>query len=309
LDLRLDPPREVLLKREDTGPNGAFKWRGAMCACAAFKSSGAAAVVTSSTGNHGAATGWAAQRAGLQAHVVVPVDSALSKRRLIERSGAALHEFGVDLEEAAEHAHELADALGVPLLIDGGCEAQLYGTGTIGAELRAVDFDTVVVPLACGALAGGLARELATVRPKPWVVGVQSSMYGRLGALLRGEPDPLMPSGHSFADGLADNRIVEPAFSTCRSYLDDVVSVDDEALRSAMRELWTFRGMVVEGAAAAPLAALRQHPDRIPGHRVVLIISGRNIDDRLRNEVLGDLDPDRNPTRPPTQDPAVRARI
>jgi len=279
--------QEVLLKREDLGPNGAFKWRGALCACAAFIRSGAGGVVTSSTGNHGAATAWAGRRLGLATHIVVPVGAARSKLRLIQQHGAVLHELGADLDAAAHHAQSLARELGYPLLVDGGCEAQLLGTETIGAELRGVRAETVVVPLACGALAGGLGRGLAAAEPRPRVIGVQSTMFGRLGALIRGERDPLIPTGHSFADGLADNRIVEPAFSTCRSFLDDAVAVDDDALRDAMRELWASCGIVVEGAAAAPLAALRQHPDRILGRRVVLIVSGRNIDEELRDQILG----------------------
>ena len=279
--------QEVLLKREDQGPNGAFKWRGALCACVAFSRSGATGVVTSSTGDHGAATAWAGRRLGLATHIVVPVGATRSKLRLIQQHGAVLHEFGADFDEAASHAERLAHELGYPLFVDGGCEAQLLGTETIGAELRGVVADTVVVPLASGALAGGLGRGLATAERRPRVVGVQSTMFGRLGALIRGEPDPLVPAGHSFADGLADNRIVEPAFSTCRYFLDDVVSVDDDALRDAMRELWSSCGIVVEGAAAAPLAALRRHADRIRGRRVVLIVSGRNIDEELRDQILG----------------------
>jgi threonine dehydratase len=279
-------PREVLLKREDTGPNGSFKWRGALSACAAFQAAGARAIVTASTGNHGAATAWAAARLGLDAHVVVPDGASGPKCELIERHGAQLHHHGRLLDEAAAYAAALADSLGAPMFEDGACEAQLRGTETIGIELSAARADTVVVPLACGALAGGLARGLARRRSRPWIVGVQSTAFGRLGALLRGEPDPFQPSGTSFADGLADNRIVEPAFSACREHVDDVLAVDDAALRAAVRELHRVHGIVVEGAAAAPLAALMTQPDRIPGARLALVISGLNLSPELAEEIL-----------------------
>lgn len=283
---RLDGDREILLKREDLGPNGAFKWRGAICACAAFRADGATAVVTASTGNHGAATAWAAARLGMDAHIVVPEGASETKTALIARHGATLYERGAMLDDAARYAAGLASSLGAPFFEDGACEAQLLGTETIGDELAAARPDVVVMPLACGGLAGGLARSLAAARPRPWLVGVQSTAYGRLGALWRGEPDPLVPSGISFADGLADNRIVEPAFSSCRAHLDDVFAVDDAALRDGVRELKRSHGIVVEGAGAAPLAALRTSPERIPAGRVVLIVSGRNVDAALAARIL-----------------------
>ncbi len=278
----------LILKREDTGPNGSFKWRGALCACAAFQAAGAAAVVTSSTGNHGAATAWAAARLALDAHVVVPEGASQTKCALITRHGAHLHHHGRTLDEAAQHAAELAEQLGAPFFEDGACEAQLLGTATIGHELLDAGADAVITPLACGALAGGLSRALATASPRPRVIGVQSASFGRLGALWRGEPDPRQPTGTTFADGLADNRIVQPAFEACCRHLDDVVAVDDASLRAAVRELHASTGILVEGAGAAPLAALRIWPDRIPPGRVVLIISGRNLDREVADEILAE---------------------
>ena len=284
----LDPARarDLLLKREDLGPNGAFKWRGALCACTAFKSVGARAVVTSSTGNHGAATAWAAARLGIAAHVVVPEDASETKTKLITGLGAQLYYDGRNLDESAAHAARLARALDAPFFEDGACEAQLAGTETIGRELTGDRLDAVVTPLACGALAGGMARAFASARPRPSLIGVQSSVYGRLAAIWRGEPDPVTFGGTSFADGLADNRIVEPAFSACREYLDDIVTVDDADLAAAVRELSERCGILVEGAAAAPLAALRTHSELIPEGRVALIISGRNIDPGVAEAIL-----------------------
>jgi threonine dehydratase len=282
----LDPEREILLKREDLGPNGAFKWRGALCACTAFHAAGMRAVVTSSTGNHGAATAWAAARLGMEAHVVVPEGANPAKTAIIQSYGARLYEHGTVLDETAARAVELADELGAAFFEDGASDAQLGGTGTIGLELAGEDLDAVVTPLACGALAGGMARSLASAVAKPRIIGVQSSAFPRLGTLWRGEPDPGRPAGVSFADGLADNRIVEPAFSACRDHVDDVLAVDDEALAQAILELRSRCGILVEGAAAAPLAALRVHPERIPMGRVALLVSGRNLDPAVAETIL-----------------------
>jgi threonine dehydratase len=281
----LDHGWELLLKREDQGLGGAFKWRGALCACAAFAAGGAHELVTSSTGNHGAATAWAASKLGLRAHVVVPVGSSTVKREQIAIHGALLHEHGEHLTAAAQRAAALARELHAPLFVDGGCEAQLMGTETVGLELLDAGADVVLAPLACGALAGGLARALSRLDPRPRVIGVQSSAFSRFSAVWHGDPDPGPVAGTTVADGLADNRLVEPAFSACAA-LDEVLTVDEEAIVAAVRELFERCGIVVEGAAAAPLAALRAHPDRIPGGRVVLLISGRNLDQTTASQIF-----------------------
>ncbi len=277
--------RQLLLKREDQGPGGSFKWRGALCACAAFKAAGARDVVTSSTGNHGAATAWAASELGLSAHVVVPVGASAVKRELIARHGAQLHEHGEQLTDAAAHAASLARELRAPLFVDGGCEAQLMGTETVGLELLDAHADVVLTPLACGALAGGLVRALNRLDSRPRVIAVQSAAFARFSAVWRGDADPGPAAGDTFADGLADDRLVEPAFSAC-SGLDEVLTVDDARLADAVRELFDRCGILVEGAAAAPLAALRAYPDRIPAGRVVLLISGRNLDQATASEIF-----------------------
>lgn len=284
--------RELLLKREDVGPNGSFKWRGALCACAALKESGVTVVVTASTGNHGAATAWAAARLGMAAHVVVPVGASEVKCAQISSHGATLHHEAQTMDQAGEFGKRLAAELNGAWLEDGASAAQLLGTGTIGSEIamQAPDVDVVITPLACGALAGGMAAELAKLEPKPWIMGVQSTAYNRFGTLWHGRPDPGEVAGTTFADGLADTRIVEPAFSACRSHLDAVVKLDDEPLRTAVRELHDEHGILVEGAAAAPLAALRRFPERIPPGRTVLIISGRNLDTAVADGILAERD-------------------
>jgi threonine dehydratase len=279
--------RTVLLKREDVGPNGAFKWRGAICALTALRRDGVRSVVTSSTGNHGAATAWAADRLDLEAHVVVPEGANEEKCALIRSHGAHLHVRGAGLDESTAYARELTGELDGAFFEDGASEAQLHGTETIGAELLDVRPAAVVAPLACGALAGGIGRAFAGVEARPRIIGVQSTAYNRLGAILRGEPDPVHPRGTSFADGLADNRIVEPAFSACRRFVDEVVEVDDDALRETIRDLHRALDIVVEGAAAAPLAALRLFPEQTRGERVVAIVSGRNLDPSVAEEILG----------------------
>jgi threonine dehydratase len=277
----LAPGREILLKREDLGPNGAFKWRGALCGCQGFVEEGWTGVAAASTGNHGAAVAWAAARLELEAQVVVPEGASARKCALIESLGAELHRHGRTISESAAHARALAEELGLAYFDDGAVPAQLGGTATIGTELLDARAHCVVVPVGCGALIAGIAAALDAGGSDATVVGVQSAGYGELTARFHGLPWSPDDLGTTFADGLAETRIVEPAFSLVKAHVDDVLTVEDSDLAEALRALAQEAGIVVEGAAAAPLAALQRFPERIPGTRVVLVISGHNLDPGL----------------------------
>jgi threonine dehydratase len=277
----------VLLKREDLGPNGAFKWRGALAAVADLRAGGATEVVTASSGNHGAATAWAARRLGLIAHVVVPSEATGIKCELIEANGATLHRFGAGVEEAGAHARELAQSLGAPYLEDGGSPAQLAGAATIADELEGAEAEAVIAPVGVGALAGGLGIGFASLERPRRLIGVQVSGYDRIARALAGRPWPADAERATFADGLADTRLVEPAYGACREHLERLLVVDDTALRAAVRELNEATGLVVEGAGAAALAGLRVlEAEGAEPATAVLIVSGRNLDPAVAREIL-----------------------
>jgi threonine dehydratase len=283
----LDEIPDVLLKREDLGPNGSFKWRGALCAGEAFLRAGARSMVTASTGNHGAATAWSAARLGIEAHIVVPEGTSEVKCAQIVAHGARLHRHGVNLVAAVRRAESLSAEIDAPYFEDGAVAAQLRGTGTIGAEIADCGADTVIVPLAVGALAGGIARCLAEIGSGMRVVGVQAKGFDRIATLLRGDPDPGEPDTATFADGLADFRLVDPAFAACRTLLDEIVVVDDAEIAMALRELRDAEGIILEGAGAAALAGLKRL-DQSEMAKVVLVASGHNIDPGTLATALGE---------------------
>lgn len=287
---QLDSPWTILLKREDRGHNNSFKWRGALAACMDFQAHGAAGVVTASTGNHGAAVGWAAHRLGMTAHVVVPNGANPIKCERIAATGATLHYAGEILTDAATHAQELSASLQLPYFEDGASTAQLAGTATIGDELAEVDATTIIIPVACGALAAGIAQSLHGRPHLPRLIGVQVAGFDRMARAFANpsvaSPPPITDNATTIADGLADNRIVEPAFSLCRELLDDMVTVTDDDICAAIRELWERCGILVEGAAASTLAALRVYPDHVPPGRTVLILSGGNLAPDMATSIL-----------------------
>ncbi len=127
--------RPLLLKREDVHELGAFKWRGALPVITGYRDAGASTVVTASTGNHGAATAWAASRLGLQAIVYAPQGATQAKVSLIEQLGAEIRLVGSDLDEAKDEGRRHADANGLPFFEDGAEMAQYEGYGSIADEI------------------------------------------------------------------------------------------------------------------------------------------------------------------------------
>jgi threonine dehydratase len=282
------PTQRIWLVREDTGPLGSFKWRGAESHCAALAAAGEEGVVAASTGNFAAAVAWAARRHRLAAEVVVPGTVSAAKYALLVELGASVRRLGADLGEAAEAAREIAAASRRPYFEDGGSEAQLAGVATLGEELAHHGFAAVVAPVACGALAAGIAQGLARNGAPTAVVGVQVGACSRLAARFHERPDPPSRPNETIADGLADDRLVEPAFGLCLRLLREMLVVDDADVRSAMRLAYTATGTLPEGAGAAALAGFRRFPERVPDGDVAIVVSGANVAPDVRAAVLGE---------------------
>src|SRR5215211_9226889 len=167
--------RRILLKREDVHELGAFKWRGALPSLRRYRERGAEAVVTASTGNHGAATAWAAERTGMRAEVFVPAGASETKVALLEQLGAELRMVGADLDESKDLAREHALANDLPFFEDGAEPAQFEGYRAIGEEIREQLGEPpmrVIVPVGNGAL----------------IIGVRQGIGGVLGVVAKDAP-------------------------------------------------------------------------------------------------------------------------
>ncbi len=263
--------REVWLKREDTHELGAFKWRGALPTLERWRSD----VVTASTGNHGAATAWAARRLGLRATVFVPRGAAAAKLGLLERFGADVRRVGADLDEAKEAARAFADERGLPFFEDGAEPAQYEGYEAVGREIAAeLEPDAVVVPVGNGALLIGIGRALTAgarrvgVAAEAAPVMAESWHAGRVVESDRSD---------TIADGLAVRVAIPQAVDALRETADEMLLVSELELMRAVAA-YHRAGIRAEAAAAAPLAAL---PRVAADGPIVVIVTGRNIDDAL----------------------------
>ncbi|MDX6454295.1 MAG: threonine dehydratase [Gaiellaceae bacterium] len=281
---RLEPFRDGLwLQREDEHELGAFKWRGAVAVLEARRPD---LVVTASTGNHGAATAWAAHRAGVPAVVFVPVHASAAKVALIEAQGAELLRVGADVDEAKDAARAFAAERGAFFFEDGAEPAQFDGYEAIGHELLDAAPEppgAVVVPVGNGALAIGVFRAIARRAPEALRVAVAAAEAPAMYESWRAGRAVDSERCATFADGLAVRVAIPLAVAELNRLAQRFELVTEAELALAVRE-YAAAGIRVEGAAAAPLAAARESLPR----PAVLIVTGRNIDGPLYERILMD---------------------
>jgi threonine dehydratase len=274
----LDPFRDgIWLKREDEHQLGAFKWRGAAAVLEARKPD---VVVTASTGNHGAATAWAARRTGARAIVFVPEQASATKVALIEAQGAELRRAGADMDDAKAAAAALAEQEGWFLFEDGAELAQFDGYAAIGDELLdqlAEPPGSVVVPVGNGALAIGVFRALARRAPSTERVAVSAAAAPAMWESWRAGRPTDSDRSATFADGLAVRVAIPLAVAELNPLVQRFELTTERELALALRT-YAEVGIRVEGAAAAPLAIALRERLRLP---IVLIVTGRNIDEEL----------------------------
>jgi threonine dehydratase len=262
---------DVWLKLESQQPTGSFKVRGALAALSALDPG--AEVVTASAGNHGLGLAWAATALGRRATVVVPETASPAKLAALERFDVQLVRHGPSYDEAEAHALELA-ARGATYVSAYNDTQVIAGQSTIGRELPWPA--TVVCPLGGGGLASGLGLWASTCAGAR-VIAVESERSRVFRAALdAGAIVPIQPEP-TIADGLGGN--IEPGaatFELVRDHVAEVLSASEDELEDAIRFMVTGTGLVVEGAAAAAVAAVRA--GRVgAGGPVVVVVSGRNI--------------------------------
>jgi threonine dehydratase len=279
--------RRVLLKREDVHELGAFKWRGALPALEEYRRQGHDTVVTASTGNHGAATAWAARRIGMRAVVFVPDEVSAAKAELLRGLGADLRGVGADLDESKDAARAFAARDGLPFFEDGAEPAQYEGYAAIGREIVEQLGERpalTLVPVGNGALLIGVARGLDGGR----AVGVVAKEAPVMAlSVAAGRPVECDRSS-TFADGMAVRVAVPLAVEELVRLGTPFVQVSERAMARAVGA-FAAAGLRVEGSAAAALAGL-EAVDAVPDGPVVLVVTGRNIDDELHRRAVEEPD-------------------
>jgi len=273
-------PTQLVLKLEQFQRSGSFKVRGAF-ANLLLRDVPDVGVVAASGGNHGVAVAYAAHELGVPARIYVPTISAPAKCERIRSLGATLVVGGdryADALAAAQDWVTRSGALGVHAFDQ---RETLLGQGSVGLELadQVSDLDTVLVPVGGGGLIGGIAAAFAG---SARVIGVEPTDAPTLTiARAAGAPTDA-PAGGIAADALAPRRIGDLVFPITQSYVNDVVLVDDDAIRAAQRILWDNARLIVEPAASVGIAALMTGAYRAGvGERLAVVISGANTTPQL----------------------------
>ena len=279
----------LLLKVETVQPTGSFKIRGGLAALAAAPPD--RPVVTASAGNHALGVAYAAELLGRSATVVVPVTASAAKVQRLARLDVRLVQAGDDYDAAEAHALRLAaeqDARFVSAYNDADVIA---GQRTLAVEIgrQLAGRMTIVCPVGGGGLLAGVAL-WASEQHDVRVVGVEAAASRALSAAVAAGQVVDVPVGPTLADGMAGG--LEPGAVTveiARRPVDELVAVDEAALRGAIRALAFEQGIVVEGAGAAATAAVLSGlvVDDRPGARIVAVLSGRNITPAALIAVLG----------------------
>ena len=273
---------DVHLKLENFQRTGAFKIRGATNRIATLSEvDSEAGVVTASAGNHAQGVALAAERAGVDATVVMPKFAPVSKVKATRGYGANVRLEGADYDEAQTYAHELERDLGLTYVHAFDDPAVMAGQGTLGLEIvdDCPDLDTVVVPIGGGGLIAGVAVAIKAQLPDVRVVGVQAEGAASAQASLAAGERREIDSVDTIADGIATRSVGEKPFDIMREYVDEVVVVDDREIALALTLLLERSKTLVEGAGAVALAAvLSEAFEYDDDETIVAALCGGNID-------------------------------
>ena len=269
------------LKLENLQMTGAYKERGALARLTRLgPEERGRGLIAASAGNHAQAVAYHAGRMGIPATIVMPEGTPLLKVANTRSHGAKVVLAGSNYDDAYAEARRLEVAEKLTFLHPFDDPEVIAGQGTVGLEIleQVPDLEAVLVPVGGGGLASGIGVAVKALRPQARVVGVETEVLpSMLASLEEGRLVTLEPAS-TLADGIAVKRPGELTFEHVRRVVDEIVTVSEEEIASAILYLLEREKTVVEGAGAVGVAALMNRKVRLEGRRVVAVISGGNID-------------------------------
>lgn len=285
----------MLIKPESLQPTGSFKLRGAYAAISALgEQARRRGVIAHSSGNHAGAVSYAAALLGVHAVVVIPASTPEVKRSAVLASGAEIVTVEPSLTARIAATSELIDRFGYTQIPPFDDRRIIAGQGTIGLEI-AVDCpaaDLVVVPVSGGGLISGVAAAVKSLLPGARVVGVEPELAADARDSLRAGHrvawDPRQTQ-RTIADALRVEQVGELTFEHISRYVDDIVTVSEAEIRTAVRRLACQARLIAEpGGAVAVAACLFRERELPPAAAPVAVLSGGNIEPSLLADILAD---------------------
>lgn len=286
---RMFPDNEVYLKTENLQLTGSFKLRGAYNRIARLsdeeKERG---VVACSAGNHSQGVALAAQKAGLNAVICIPDGAPISKVEATRAYGAEVVLVPGVYDDAYEKAIEIAKESGRTLIHPFDDDDVIAGQGTIALEILSAlpEMDTCIVPVGGGGLISGMAFAIKALKPTCRVIGVQAAGAASMRHAFDEHRRVPLERVSTIADGIAVKMPGEKTFEYCRRYVDDIVTVSDDEIASAILSLMEQQKLVAEGAGAVSVAAAMAGRVELAGRKTVCLVSGGNIDVTILSRVI-----------------------
>jgi threonine dehydratase len=276
----------VYLKLESEGPTGSFKVRGAYHAIDVRQkqmNGKLPGVVTSSTGNHGAAVAYAALMQHVPARIYLPENPNPAKKARIADFGAEILEVGEFLEETRQHAAKFAEESGWYDVVDGSEPEMLPGTATIACEIldKLQHVDVFFVPVGDSTLIRGFAFAAKQLRPGVKIVGVQAERAPAYALSFAQGRAVCVDSSDTIADGLSVRNTTEENVREISTLVDEFVLVSEEEMLSAMRHLLMQEHVLAEPAGAATTAAFLKSETKYTRRMAVLLVTGSNVTEQL----------------------------
>ncbi len=286
---KISKKNNVFLKTENLQLTGSFKVRGAGYMISQLtEEEKAKGVIACSAGNHAQGVALAAQKYGIKSIICLPDGAPISKVEATKSYGAEVVMVKGVYDDAYKHALKLRDEMGYTFVHPFDDDNVIAGQGTIGLEIlnEMKDIDAVVVPIGGGGLISGIAYVVKHLAPHVKVYGVQAAGAPSMFNSVKDGKIERLSSVSTIADGIAVKEPGENTFKLCSEYVDDIVTVTEGEISSAILALIEQHKLIAEGAGAVAVAAAMFDKLPIEGKNVVCVVSGGNIDVTILSRVI-----------------------
>jgi len=280
---------DLFLKTENLQNTGSFKLRGAYFEMSQMNQEERdKGVVACSAGNHAQGVGFAARALGIKATIFLPSTAPISKVEATRQYGAEIRLVDGVYDDAFNEAVKYQQETGAAFVHPFNDEDVIAGQGTIGLEIlkQLPHMDAVIVPIGGGGLISGIAYVIKKLKPDCKVYGVQAEGACSMSNAMEQNKRCTLSAVSTFADGIAVKCPGELTFDMCQKYVDQVITVNDDEIATAILTLMEQQKLVSEGAGAVAVAAVMFNKLPLEGQRVCAIVSGGNIDVNILSRVI-----------------------
>ena len=285
----LSKESEIYLKTENLQMTGSFKLRGAYYKISRLTDEQKkAGIIACSAGNHAQGVALAATKMGIKSVVCMPDGAPISKVEATKSLGAEVKLVPGTYDDAYEEAIRLQKETGATFIHPFDDDEVIAGQGTIGLEIleQIEDVDAIVVPIGGGGLIAGVAYVVKHLRPEVKIYGVQAERASAMVESRKAGQTITLPTVSTFADGIAVKHPGTTTFEIISKYVDDIVTVSEDEIATAILTLIEKQKLIAEGAGAVSVAAAMFDKLPIKGKKTVCLVSGGNIDVNILSRVI-----------------------